>query len=170
MATIDLNRMSKDEFVERYGGIYEHSPWIAESAWHSLQGQDKLPLDSLRSEMRGIVDEANYQLKLDLLQAHPELAGKAATDGKLTAESTEEQASARLDLCSKEEFDQFHVLNAQYNEKFGFPFIIAVKGRVRAEILAAFNKRVGNSIEDEFKTAIEQVHQIASLRLDALDG
>lgn len=169
MTAINLEQLSHTAFLARYGGLYEHSPWIADLAWQTLQSEKTVTVDALRDRLKRIVDNSSHEQKLELLRAHPELAGKAAIDGELTAESTGEQASARLDLCSKEEFDQFQSLNTQYNEKFGFPFILAVRGRNRAEILAAFRQRVNNTESDEFDTALAQVHQIASLRLDALD-
>lgn len=170
MSVINLASLDKEQFVARFGGLYECSPWIAESAWESLQKEETVAVDELRSQLQGIVNDASREQKLALLNAHPELAGKAAMDGELTVESTEEQASARLDLCSKAEFDQFQTLNTQYNEKFGFPFILAVRGRNRAEILTAFSQRVNNEASEEFNTAIEQVHQIASMRLSALEN
>jgi len=169
LITINLNKLNAAEFVARYGGLYEHSPWIAELAWQSLDNEQSISLEALRERLKTIVDDSSKEQQLALLKAHPELAGKAAIDGKLTAESTDEQASARLDLCSQEEFDRFQQLNTQYNEKFGFPFIVAVRGKNRAEILAAFEQRLGSSKTNEFELALQQVHQIASLRLNALE-
>jgi len=165
---IDLNPLNQASFVARYGGLYELSPWIAEAAWQALSEQPSLHIDEFRSVLRNVVGNASYDKQLALLKAHPELAGKAATEGTLTAESTDEQASARLDMCSKEEFDRFHELNTTYNDKFDFPFILAVRNRTREEVLQEFERRVHNSKSDEFNTAIEQVHQIASLRLTAI--
>lgn len=168
VSTIKLSDLSKTDFVARYGGLYEHSPWIAASAWSAFADQTSTTLATLRAQFKTVVQEASKNQQLDLLRAHPELAGKAAVNGDLTAESTQEQSSARLDLCTQKEFNRFQELNKQYNEKFGFPFILAVRGRSRAEVLAAFEERVNNNAQVEFETALEQVHQIASLRLEAL--
>lgn len=168
MSTIELSNLKESDFVKRYGGLYEHSPWIAASVWPSLSDQSSTNTATLKVLLKTVVHSASKDQQLDLLRAHPELAGKAAVNGELTAESTQEQSSARLDLCTQEEFNRFQALNKQYNEKFGFPFILAVRGRSRAEVLAAFEERVDNSAQVEFETALEQVHQIASLRLDAL--
>ncbi len=155
-------------FVARYGGIYEHSPWVAERAF--AEGLDKSDdtAEGLARRMRRIVEAAGEPAWLPLLRAHPELAGKLAVAGALTAESASEQASAGLDRCSEAEFASFHALNALYAERFGFPFIIAVRGLSRAEILAAFEARAGNSRDVEMRTALDQVHKIARLRLEAM--
>ena len=106
---------------------------------------------------------------MGVLRAHPDLAGKLAQSGALTEESTSEQAGAGLDQCSAAEFKEFTDLNTIYREKFGFPFILAVKGRHRTEILQNFRDRVPNDIATEFREALNQVHQIAKMRLEALD-
>ena len=118
--------------------------------------------------MKRIVDTSSQEMKLNLLQAHPELAGKLAISGNLTKDSTAEQASAGLDQCSKEEFDEFSKLNFEYTKKFGHPFIIAVKGLTRSEILNSFYDRLDNDSKKEFSTAIGEVHKIARLRLEQL--
>ena len=106
--------------------------------------------------------------KLALLRAHPELAGRAAIEGKLTTESTDEQSKARLDRCTPEEYEQFHRLNEAYNKKFDFPFIMAIRNSNRVEILESFKHRLQNEINEEFRTALDNVHLIASLRLQAI--
>ena len=115
-----------------------------------------------------VVDEAGRERQLALIQAHPDLAGKAAARGELTASSTDEQASAGLDRCSPEELTRVQTLNQAYKDKFGFPFIMAVKGQSRASILAAFAQRLDNSPEVEFAEALAQIAKIARLRLLAL--
>ena len=175
MRCVDLELLGKAGFVSRYGGLYEHSPWVAESAWQQLKinkntSDKNTSIEALRLHLQQCVNNASKEQKLLLLRAHPELAGKAAVEGSLTAESTGEQASARLDMCSTQEFERFQELNAKYNEKFGFPFILAVRNKTRAEILTAFELRVNNDQAVEFDTALEQVHQIATLRLNALEG
>ncbi len=118
--------------------------------------------------MAAIVEAAGHERQLALLRAHPELAGKLAIARDLTADSRIEQASARLDQCTLQEFARFQELNAAYNAWFGFPFIIAVRGLQRADILAAFERRIGNDKAAEFREALDQVHKIARLRLAAM--
>ncbi len=145
--------MHKDEFVQKYGSIYEHSPWVAETAYGS---------EDLTSAMRAVVEAASRDKQLALLRAHPDLGEKLDT---LTPDSTSEQQGAGLNLCSPEEFREFHELNRAYKEKFGFPFIVAVKGLNRQDILQRFRERIHNSSEAEFRTALDQVHRIAGFRL-----
>lgn len=145
--------MHKEEFVQRYGSIYEHSPWVAETAYGS---------EDLSSAMRAVVEAAGQDKQLALLRAHPDLGEKLDT---LTPDSTSEQQGAGLNLCSPEEFREFHELNRTYKEKFGFPFIVAVKGMNRQDILERFRERIHNSTEAEFRTALDQVHRIAAFRL-----
>ena len=165
----DLNLQSYDEqgFVKQFGGLYEHSPWVAKQVWREIDPDNSISFESLSGRLRTTVDNASDDRKLALLRAHPELAGKAATEGTLTPESTDEQSRARLDLCSAQEFEKFHQLNTAYNEKFDFPFIMAVRNSTRTEILKAFEARLQNEREEELVTALEQVHQIARLRLEA---
>lgn len=161
----DPTKMTKSAFVEKYGGVYEHSAWVAEKAY-----DDGLPegVESLVSKLRAIIEAAGEEPQLALLRAHPDLAGKLAKSGELTQESTWEQAGAGLDECTPEEFAEFTHLNDTYKAKFGFPYILAVKGRHRVEILDNFRSRVDNSTAQEFREALDQVHQIARLRLEAL--
>jgi len=157
--------LSRSDFVTRYGGVYEHSPWVAEALCaQGIGAADDQP-DALAARMAAIVEAAGRERQSALLSAHPELAGKLAIAGSLTPESRIEQASARLDQCSPLEFARFQELNAAYSARFGFPFIIAVRGLQRAEILAAFERRVDNNKADEFREALDQVHKIARLRL-----
>jgi len=166
---LDLSKLDSTAFVRKFGGLYELSPWIAEHAWNEIESGESITVDSLAEKLKAVVDNSERDQRLQLLRSHPELAGKAATEGTLTDESTEEQSRARLDLCSSEEYEKFHQLNAAYNDKFDFPFIMAVRNSSRAEILKAFESRLHNSPAQEFETAIQQVHQIASLRLSAMD-
>jgi len=160
--------LSRDAFVTTFGRIYEHSPWIAEILFDRGIGAEHESLDGLAAPMREIVEAAGEAMQLALLRAHPDLAGKLAVAGKLTTESRSEQAGAGLDQCSPAEFTRFQELNHRYTERFGFPFILAVKGKQRSEILAAFEARVGNEPAVEFRTALDQVHRIAYLRLSDL--
>ena len=152
-------------FIAQYGGIYEHSPWVAETLFD--QGPANAPLDNI-GPMAAIVEGASHELQMTLLCAHPELAGKLAKSGALTDESTSEQANAGLDQCSEKEFEEFTSLNTKYRATFGFPYILAVRGRNRHEILDNFRARVANDTATEFREALNQVHQIARLRLEML--
>jgi len=158
------------DFVARFGGIYEHSPWVAERLWDSgLSGvHDRVA--GLKVAMAAIVDGADRDVKMALIRTHPDLAGRLAIAGELTAASTSEQASAGLDQCTPEELTRFKELNEAYKARFDFPFIMAVKDRSRQEILAAFEARLGNSPEQEFGTALAEIHKIAGLRLLDLAG
>lgn len=160
--------LSRAEFVEHFGGVYEHSPWIAKRVWDQGLGTDHDTPSELQSAMADALQHADQAEKLSLIRAHPDLAGKAAVRGELTEASTSEQAGAGLDECSKEEFSRFQELNAAYQAKFGFPFIMAVKGKHRSEILEAFELRIANSPEVEFETALEQINRIALLRLESM--
>jgi len=155
---------NKYAYVDRFGGVYEHSPWVAEKAFDmGPPAPAELP-----SVMRQIVEDAGHEAQLALLRAHPDLAGKLAKTGELTHESTSEQASAGLDQCTEAEFEAFTSLNERYKARFGFPYILAVRGRHRTKILENFQSRVDNTPEVEFREALDQVHQIAALRLEAL--
>ena len=163
-----LEKLNQAKIIDLLGGIYEHSPWVADILFsQGIKSQDN-DIDFLAERMKKIVEASSKQMKLNLLKAHPELAGKLAISGDLTKDSTDEQASAGLDQCSKEEFSEFSKLNFEYTEKFGHPFIIAVRGLTRSEILASFNDRLENDREKEFSTAMEEVHKIARLRLEKL--
>ena len=153
-------------FVRTYEHVYENSPWIAKLAWRSgIHSREPAVIAGI---MREIVEQAGRQAQTELLRAHPDLAGRLALRNELTPESASEQSSAGLDQCSPGELAEFQVLNDRYKNKFGFPFILAVRGRNRSEILAAFRDRVGNDAETEFREALDQVHQIARLRLELL--
>ena len=160
------NAMSSAAFIERFGGIYEHSPWVAERAAKILDGDAST--EQLASVMADCVDNAAVEQQLELIRAHPDLAGRAQIAGELTADSTQEQASAGLDRCTPEEYEQFQSLNTRYKDKFGFPFVMAVRGSNRTQILDAFESRLQHDYETEFETALEEIHKIARLRLEAM--
>jgi len=160
--------MADDNFVARYGGIYEHSPWVAERVQSVLSGAD-VAHQRLAELMADCVDNASRETQLELIRAHPDLAGKAEVAGELTADSSEEQSRAGLDRCTPEEFERFQSLNKAYKEKFGFPFIMAVRESSRQEILDAFASRIEHDAETEFETALQEIHKIARLRLAALE-
>ena len=163
-----ISQMNRDNFVATFGGVYEHSGWIAELVWDGGLTKAEDSAVGLQAAMADVVSAAGYEPQLALLCAHPDLAGKLAVRGDLTDESTSEQASAGLDRCSTEEFDELQALNTRYRSTFNFPYILAVKGRNVPEILENFRSRVDNDIEIEFQEALRQVHQIAQLRLETL--
>ena len=160
--------MSRDDFVKRFGGIYEHSPWIAEALYRRGLAPAEDPPAGIASAMAAIVAAADRQAKLALIRAHPDLAGRAAIAGDLTESSRSEQAGAGLDRCTPEEYQRFQSLNEIYKRKFAFPFILAVAGKTRQDILAAFEARIDNDPETEFRTALDQIDKIARLRLEAM--
>lgn len=148
---------AKEDFIARFGPVYEASPWVAEGVWPDPPADR----EGLAKAMAAVVDAAPRERKLALIRAHPELASRT----KMADASVKEQAGAGLDQCSPEEFEAFQRLNAAYNARFGFPFIFAVKGATRGDILAAFEARLANDPETEFETAIAQIHRIAGFRL-----
>ncbi|KEP70518.1 polysaccharide deacetylase [Thioclava dalianensis] len=163
------SQMTRIRFVEQFGAIYEHSPWIAERA-HVLElGPAHDSLEGMASALARIFRAATPEERLGVLTAHPDLAGKLAQARRLTAESTAEQASAGLDALTDEERSAFETLNAKYTETFGFPFIIAVKDNTKASILHAFRRRLTQDRETEFAEACAQVERIAWHRLNAMD-
>ena len=163
------SQMPRDAFVAQFGGIYEHSPWIADRAYDLELGPAHDSAIGVHSALTRIFRSATHAERLAVLQAHPDLAGKLAAAKRLTPASTTEQASAALDALTDDERAQFQTLNAQYTAKHGFPFIIAVRDNTKASILAAFQSRLANPTETEFQTACQQVERIAELRLqDAL--
>ncbi|WP_447043391.1 2-oxo-4-hydroxy-4-carboxy-5-ureidoimidazoline decarboxylase [Vreelandella sp. H-I2] len=159
------SQCSLEMLTHHYGDVYEHSPWVAEAAWqHGLTDVHDAP-DALAELMGLMLQQASSEQQIKVIQAHPDLAGKAAMAGELTKDSTSEQAGAGLDQCDPEEFARFETLNASYKKKFGFPFVIAVKGLDRHDILAAFEDRLNNDAATERQTAIEQIIRIARFRL-----
>ncbi|MBS0590125.1 MAG: 2-oxo-4-hydroxy-4-carboxy-5-ureidoimidazoline decarboxylase [Proteobacteria bacterium] len=163
-----VNRLSATEFVAALGGIYEHSPWIAAAAHARAPFAD---LDSLAAALRDAVTAASRARQLELLRAHPELAGKEAVGGTLTAHSSEEQKGAGLINLRDEEKAELAELNRRYREKFGFPFIVAVRHHTKSSILAELRRRAASDDEaHEFATCLDQVHEIARMRLWALLG
>ena len=160
--------MERRSFIARFGGIYEHSPWIAAALHDRGLTAAHDTAEGLAAALASIVAEAGEPARLALIHAHPDLAGRAAIAGELTGASRTEQAGAGLDACSPEEFARFRALNDAYKERFGFPFVIAVAGRDRQAILAAFESRLGNDPGTEFRTALAEIDSIARLRLKAM--
>lgn len=152
--------LSDAEFVTRFGFLFEHSPWVVERA------ASRRPFADLHAGLMQVVADASEAEQLALVRAHPELAGKAAIDRTLTAESTAEQASAGLDRLTEAEFARFHELNAAYRARFGFPFVICVRLTDKAGILAAMERRLGNDRDGELATALAEVGRIVKLRLE----
>jgi N-carbamoyl-L-amino-acid hydrolase len=163
-----LNAASRAEFTALLDGTYEHSPWVAEAAW------EKRPFGSLAALKLALVQvlrDAGRDAQLKLMRAHPELAGKAMVSKSLTAESTHEQSKAGLTDCTAEEFARIRQLNAAYNAKFGFPFMLAVRGPRgtglnKAEIIATFERRLDNHPDYEHAESLRHIHRVAEIRLD----
>lgn len=155
------------DFVARYAAVYEHSPWVAEQAAEVLG--DSSDTGMLAAVMADCVDNASVDRQLELIRAHPDLAGKAQVAGELTEDSTAEQASAGLEQCTAAEYERFQRLNREYRQKFGFPFVMAVRNSSRSEILEAFSARLQNDADVEFETALQEIHKIARLRLEAIE-
>ncbi len=161
----DLSTLTQDDFTERLGNIFEHSPWIARGAWAARPFADAA---ALHQAMLDVLADADEQSKLDLILAHPELAGKEAASGTLTQSSTSEQKGAGLDQCSAQELQRLRALNAAYRERFGFPFVVAVKGLSRYEIMDAVERRLQHDRRTEFAACLAEIGKIARFRLDAL--
>lgn len=159
------SNLERDAFVAKFGGIFEHSAWIAERAFDDELGAAHNSAAGLHSALARKFRIASEAERLGVLNAHPDLAGKLAAAKRLTAESTAEQASAGLDALTDQERQQFSQLNSDYTAKFGFPFIIAVKGLDKSQILAAFEQRIAHDRDTEFTEACRQVEKIALLRL-----
>jgi N-carbamoyl-L-amino-acid hydrolase len=172
MTLSELNSCDAATFTDRLRGIYEHSPWIPERA---AAQRPFVNATALKLALQSVVGAASPDEQLGLICAHPELAGKAAVAGQLTAESSSEQARSGLHLCSAEEFAVLHQLNADYNAKFGFPFILAVKGPdgqglTRRAVIATFTRRLKNRRADEIAECLRQIKRIAEIRLNDLLG
>src|SRR5215213_2893326 len=161
----EANRLDREGFVRAFGSIYERSPWVAERAWEERPFEAP---EDLRLALRRAVGEAPRERQLDLIRAHPDLAGKAAVAGELTPESEREQSSAGLDRLSPDEYERFRNVNAAYREKFGFPMVVYVKEHTKDSILAQTEARLANTREREVKTALEEIQKIAASRLKDL--
>ena len=162
------SQMEREEFLATWGSIFEHSPWIADRAFDLELGPAHDSAAGLHNALCRMFRSASQTERLAVLKAHPDLAGKLAAAKRLTADSTAEQASAALDALTDIERDMFQTLNTAYVAKHGFPFIIAVRDHTRTTILQAFQTRLHNDTETEFRTACAQVERIAELRLKAL--
>jgi len=160
-----LSRGGRDAFVAALGGVFEHSPWVAEQAW---EARPFATVDELHRAMVAAVGRSPREAQIALVRAHPELAGKEAAAGTMTADSIGEQQSAGLDRCTPEEAARLRDLNRRYRERFGFPFVMAVRGRSRHEIMDAIEARLGNDAETELQRCLAEIAKITRLRLDAM--
>ena len=156
--------MDHNSFLTKYGGVFEHSPWVAEAVFETGDGLLN-DAETLGEHFESEFLSADPVLQLTTLREHPQLACALADPHELTLDSAREQSGAGLDRCSKEELAEFSRLNADYNDQFGFPFIIAVKGLTRHEILSVFRQRLKNDRQSEFQTALRQTCRIARLRI-----
>jgi OHCU decarboxylase len=159
----DLNAAPREDFVARVGGIFEHSPWVAEAAWAA---RPFASVADLHAKMVAAMHAAPHARQLALLRAHPELAGRAMVAGTLTADSASEQSRSGLTQCSPAELATLQRLNAAYNARFGWPFIAAVKHMDRAGIIALFSARLEQSAADEFAACLANIEKITRWRLD----
>jgi OHCU decarboxylase len=160
--------MDRRTFVAAFGHVFEHSPWIAEAAFKRGLPADADTAAGLHRALCAVLRDASEARKRALIEAHPDLAGRLARAGRLTADSSREQAGAGLDRLTDDERARFTELNEAYKGRFGFPFVMAVKGRSKAEILAAFERRLQNDAASEQRVALEQIERIALLRLEDL--
>lgn len=156
--------MDKTVFLTKYAGVFEHSPWVAEAVYDT-HNESLNDADALLAQFESVFLASDPSLQLATLRAHPQLACALAAPDELTSDSINEQSDAGLDQCSSVELAEFSRLNTNYNDKFGFPFIIAVKGRTRKEILGVFHERLNNELQSEFQTALRQTCQIARFRI-----
>ena len=159
-----IDKLTENEFIEVFGNVFENASWIAKKLYEQKPFKN---FQDLSKKMIYIFEAANDEDKLKILNAHPDLADKTKI-GSLTPDSNKEQNSVGLDRCTEEEFNQFKNLNSEYKNKFGFPFILAVKEKVKSEILINFKKRVLSNKKTEFNEGVTQVKQIASFRLKEL--
>ena len=156
-------------FKEKFGAVFEHSPWVAEAVFES-GGSLLRDAESLAERFESVFLASDPVLQLETLRAHPQLACTLAGQNDLTADSISEQTGAGLDRCSTSEFEEFKRLNADYMEKFGFPFIIAVRGLKRSQILDVFHKRLKNDPQAEYQAALHQTCRIARMRIEDIVG
>ncbi|MDQ6632451.1 MAG: 2-oxo-4-hydroxy-4-carboxy-5-ureidoimidazoline decarboxylase [Verrucomicrobiota bacterium] len=162
MSLAQINSLSREEFVRLIGSVFEHSPWITKRTGEKRPFAD---LDQLHFHLCQTIWNANEAEKIKLIQAHPDLVGRAALAGTLTSESTREQTSAGLNKLSSVEISEFQKFNQAYREKFNFPFVICARLNKKEAILRGFEKRLQNSRDEEIKTALEEISKIAFLRL-----
>ena len=158
-----INELDQAAFVERFGPLFEHSPWVAEAAYRDRPFADR---EELYEALVAAMYAASTERKLALIRAHPDLAGKAAIDGTLTDSSTREQASAGLDRLTPDEYDAFTRTNTAYRERFGFPFVVCAREHTKESILRVASERLANTENEEIRVALEEIAKIARLRLE----
>ena len=166
--TCTPSQLSQADFVAIFADIYEHSPWVAEVVYQQGVSTEFDNITTLHQRMSEVLLSAPHAKQLALINAHPDLAGRAAMNGELTEASTSEQAGAGIDQCTAEEFSRFTELNDAYKAKFQFPFIKAVRGANRHLILADFERRIHNDVDTEFQQALLEINKIAGFRLNDL--
>jgi len=161
----EVNELGREAFIERFGPLFEHSPWVAADAWSDRPFADE---DELFEALRSAMYSAPTERKLALIRAHPDLAGRAAIEGTLTRSSTTEQASAGLDRLTPDEYEAFTRLNGAYRERFGFPFVVCVREHTKESILRVAAERLEHTRDEEVRVALEEIAKIARLRLEDL--
>jgi 2-oxo-4-hydroxy-4-carboxy-5-ureidoimidazoline decarboxylase len=160
-----LNELDAEGFVQILGGVFEHSPWVAERV---AQLRPFVSIGKLHEAMVAAIEASGHDTQLRLIRAHPELAGKAAVRGEMTEESNREQKGAGLDQCSPEEFASIQNLNSQYQDKFKHPFIVAVRGHTRQSVIALITQRLKNSAAEEQAECLQQIYRIGKFRIEDL--
>jgi OHCU decarboxylase len=160
-----VNELTREAFVERFRPLFEHSPWVAEDAYSDHPFADD---DELFAALRGAMFAASRERQLALIRAHPDLAGRAAIEGTLTESSIREQASAGLDRLTPDEYTAFTRMNAEYRERFGFPFVVCVREHNKESILRVAAERLEHTRDEEVRVALEEIAKIARLRLEDL--
>ena len=160
-----INELDRAAFVERFGPLFEHSPWVAEDAWTDRPFADQ---DELFEALRAAMYSASQERQLALIRAHPDLAGKAAIEGSLTNSSKREQASAGLDRLTPDEYHQFTRTNTAYRERFGFPFVVCAREHTKESILRVAAERLEHTHDEEVRVALGEIAKIARLRLEDL--
>ncbi|GIW24142.1 2-oxo-4-hydroxy-4-carboxy-5-ureidoimidazoline decarboxylase [Meiothermus sp.] len=158
MTLAEINQLSREAFVEAVGWVFEHSPWIAAQAWESRPWQS---LDELHKAMVRCVETAPQEAQLALIRAHPDLGSRA----RMAPASVAEQQGAGLGALSPAEYERIQALNRAYTQKFGFPFILAVRGKSKHDVFAAMETRLHHSLDQELRTALEEIYKIARFRL-----
>jgi OHCU decarboxylase len=161
----DVNELGRDAFIERFGPLFEHSPWVAADAWSDRPFEDA---DELFEALRSAMWSAPRERQVALIRAHPDLAGRAAIEGTLTDSSTREQASAGLDRLTPDEYEAFMSTNTAYRERFGFPFVVCVREHTKESILRVAAERLEHTRDEEVRVALEEIAKIARLRMKDL--
>ena len=158
-----INELDQAAFVERFGPLFEHSPWVAEAAWHDRPFADR---EALFEALEAAMYAAGEERRLALIRAHPDLAGRAAIEGSLTDSSKREQAAAGLDRLTPDEYEAFTRTNTAYRDRFGFPFVVCAREHTKESILRVASERLRNSEDEEIRVALEEIAKIARLRLE----